>query len=107
MTTGLFISFMRTAVPLVAGWLLTLAAGAGLDLDSTATTSAVMFVLAVAYYLVFRTLELIGQRANGTALQNIAGVLLGWARPPTYPKIEPHVDPVDPRGYADGSTSLT
>ncbi|NDZ63547.1 hypothetical protein [Streptomyces cyaneofuscatus] len=105
--TGLFISTMRTVVPLVAGWLLTLAANAGLDLDSTAATNAVMLVLAVAYYLVFRLLELAGQRAEGTALQNIAGALLGWARPPAYPKVEPHLGPVDPRGYSAGSTSLS
>lgn len=105
MTTGLFISTMRTAVPLVAGWLLTLAASAGLDLDSTAATGAVTIALALVYYLIFRLLEFAGQRANGTALQNIAGALLGWARPPAYPKIEPALDPVDPSTYTGGSTN--
>jgi hypothetical protein len=104
MTTGLFISTMRTAVPLVAGWLLTLAASAGLDLDSTAATGAVTIVLALVYYLAFRLLELVGQRSNGTVLQNIAGVLLGWARPPAYPKFEPLV-PADPSSYTGGSTT--
>ncbi|EFE74516.1 hypothetical protein K7395_24660 [Streptomyces filamentosus] len=104
---GLFISTMRTAVPLVAGWLLTLAANAGLDLDSTAATGAVTIALALAYYLLFRLLELVGQRADGTALQNIAGALLGWARPPKYPKIEPALDPVEPSAYRGGSTSLS
>ncbi|MET9096256.1 hypothetical protein ABZX72_29675 [Streptomyces cyaneofuscatus] len=104
---GLFISFMRTAVPLVAGWLLTLAASAGLDLDSTAATGAVTIALALAYYLAFRLLELLGQQADGTALQNIAGALLGWARPPAYPKVEPALGPVDASAYRGDSTSLS
>ncbi|MFJ8755694.1 hypothetical protein [Streptomyces cyaneofuscatus] len=105
--TGLFISTMRTAVPLAAGWLLTLAASAGLDLDSTAAAGAVTIALAFLYYLAFRLLELVGQRANGTALQNVAGALLGWARPPAYPKIEAALGPVDPSAYRGGSTSLS
>nr|WSS66721.1 hypothetical protein OG284_36865 [Streptomyces sp. NBC_01177] len=107
MTSGLFISTMRTAVPLVAGWLLTLAANAGLDLDSTTATGAVTVALALVYYLAFRLLELVGQRADGTALQNIAGALLGWARPPAYPTVEPYLAPVDPSTYSGGSTSLS
>lgn len=99
MPTGLFISTMRTAVPLVAGWLLTLAAWAGFDLDSAPVIGAVGFVLTLAYYLLFRLLELLGQRAPGVALQNLAGVFLGWARPPAYPKIEPHLGPVDATRY--------
>ncbi|WP_328721722.1 hypothetical protein OHT52_21020 [Streptomyces sp. NBC_00247] len=107
MKTGLFISTMRTAVPLVAGWLLTLAAAAGLDINSTTATGAVTVVLAVAYYLVFRLLEVLGERAPGTVLQNLAGVFLGWARPPSYPAVEPALDPVDPSTYSGGSTSLS
>lgn len=95
---GLFISTMRTAVPLIAGWLLTLAAGAGLDFDSTAATGAVTAVLALVYYLAFRLLELLGQRANGTALQNLAGLFLGWARPPAYPTFV-QLEPVDGARY--------
>ena len=102
---GLFISTMRTAVPIVAGALLSLAAWAGLDLDSQAVMLAVTVVLTVAYYLLFRLLELLGERAPGVVLQNLAGVFLGWARPPAYPKIEA-LDPVDPRSYTDGSTGI-
>lgn len=104
---GLFISTMRTAVPLVAGYLLTLLARAGLDIDSTTITGAVTVALALVYYLAFRVLELLGERADGTALQNIAGALLGWARPPAYPRSEPHLDPIDPSPYTGGSTSLS
>ncbi|MGW1587333.1 hypothetical protein [Streptomyces sp. NPDC002386] len=104
--SGLFVSIMRTAVPLVAGWLLTLAVSAGVDLDSATVTSLVTVALALAYYLVFRVLERLGQRSQGTALQNLAGVLLGWARPPQYPKL-PDLQPVDPAGYTSGSTSTS
>lgn len=99
---GLFISLMRTAVPLVAGWLLTLAVRAGVDIDSTTVTGAVTVTLALAYYLLFRLLELLGERLPGTFLQNLAGLLLGWARPPAYPKVET-LQPVDPTTYAGQS----
>ncbi|MET9099932.1 hypothetical protein [Streptomyces antibioticus] len=82
---GLFISFMRTAVPLVAGWLLTLAVQTGVTIDSTTVTGAVTVALVLAYYGVFRLLEVLGTRLRGTALQTVAGLLLGWARPPQYP----------------------
>jgi hypothetical protein len=84
----LFVSTMRTAVPLIAGWLLTLAVNAGIAIDSDKVATAVTVVLALAYYLVFRLLEVLGTRLRGTALQSVAGLLLGWARPPSYPKVE-------------------
>jgi hypothetical protein len=96
--TGLFISIMRTAVPLAAGWLLTLAARAGLDIDSATVTGAVTAALALAYYLLFRLLELLGERSKGTFLQNLAGLFLGWARPPAYPRYE-HLQPVTGSTY--------
>ncbi|MFI8531811.1 hypothetical protein ACIGMX_16415 [Streptomyces aquilus] len=96
----LFVSAMRTGVPLVAGWLLTLAVQAGVTIDSDKVVTAVTVVLALAYYLLFRLLELLGTRLRGTVLQNIAGLLLGWARPPSYPK----VDALPPVTYT-GSTS--
>lgn len=85
---ALFISFMRTLVPLLAGWILTLVVRAGITIDSTTVTTAVTVALALSYYLAFRLLEHLGTRLRGTALQNIAGALLGWARPPAYPKNE-------------------
>ncbi|MCT9144571.1 hypothetical protein [Streptomyces violarus] len=103
--TGLFVSSMRTAVPLVAGWLLTLAVRAGVEIDSATVTGLVTVALALAYYLLFRLLEVLGERSKGTALQNVAGVLLGWARPPSYPKFE-QLEPVDPSSYPSGSTPL-
>ncbi|MEV6836757.1 hypothetical protein AB0N17_19995 [Streptomyces sp. NPDC051133] len=96
--TGLFVSFMRTAVPLVAGWLLTLAVRTGIEINSATVTGLVTAGLALAYYVVFRLLEWLGERAPGTFLQNLAGVFLGWARPPAYPKYEA-LQPVDPAAY--------
>lgn len=101
--TGLFVSAMRTGVPLVAGWLLTLAVRAGVGIDSATVTGAVTIALAFAYYVVFRVLEVLGERAKGTALQNIAGALLGWARPPAYPRFEA-LEPVDSARYLGDST---
>ncbi|MFG2458169.1 hypothetical protein ACGFWE_14010 [Streptomyces sp. NPDC048523] len=91
---ALFVSFMRTAVPFVVGWLLTLAVRAGIEIDSATVTGAVTVGLGVAYYFVFRLLEWLGERLPGTALQTVAGVLLGWARPPSYPKWQA-LEPVD------------
>ncbi|MFJ7049059.1 hypothetical protein ACIQVC_37475 [Streptomyces sp. NPDC101112] len=96
----LFISLMRTAVPLVAGWLISLAVWAGVDVDSQALTGAVTLLLALAYYALFRLLELAGTRARGTVLQKLAGFLLGWARPPAYPA-QPTLPPVT-RPYSGG-----
>lgn len=102
--TGLFISAMRMGVPLVAGWLLTLAVRAGVTIDSAVVTAAVTVALTLAYYLVFRLLELLGERLPGSFLQSLAGIFLGWARPPAYPKVET-LEPVDPAAYTGSSTS--
>jgi len=91
---GLFISIMRMAVPLVAGWLLTLAVRAGFTIDSATVTSAVTVALVLVYYGAFRLLELLGKRLRGTALQTFAGLLLGWARPPEYPKADGDLPPL-------------
>ncbi|MDX3753745.1 hypothetical protein [Streptomyces sp. AK08-02] len=102
--TGLFVSFMRTGVPLVAGWLLTLAVRAGVTIDSATVTGAVTVACALVYYLVFRLLEVAGERARGTALQNLAGLFLGWARPPAYPKFQA-LEPVDGARYLGGDST--
>ncbi|MEV5911052.1 hypothetical protein AB0M00_19390 [Streptomyces chartreusis] len=96
--SGLFVSLMRTGVPLVAGWLLTLAVSAGIEINSATVTGLVTAALALAYYLVFRVLELLGERARGTFLQHLAGLFLGWARPPAYPRYEA-LEPVDGANY--------
>jgi hypothetical protein len=104
MTTGLFVSAMRTGVPLVAGWLLTLAVRAGVEIDSATVVGAVTVAIALGYYLVFRLLEVVGERLPGTFLQNLAGLFLGWARPPAYPKFEA-LEPVDGARYLGGDST--
>lgn len=102
---ALFISFLRTAVPLVAGWLLTMAVKAGVTIDSETVTYAVTVALVLVYYLAFRALEILGSKLRGTALQKFAGILLGWARPPEYPATGGTLPPL-PAGYrATGSSS--
>ncbi|MET7481381.1 hypothetical protein ABZT17_44750 [Streptomyces sp. NPDC005648] len=91
---ALFISTMRTVVPFVAGWLLTLLVKAGITIDSEKVTYVVSLVLVVAYYLVFRLLEILGTKLRGSKLQTIAGVLLGWARPPQYPSVDNALPPL-------------
>lgn len=81
---NLFVSFMRTLVPIVAGLALTSAARLGLDLDEGTVTPYVTAALTAAYYLVVRGLEEAAERMAWQPLQTLAGILLGWARPPQY-----------------------
>ncbi|MCX4974206.1 hypothetical protein [Streptomyces sp. NBC_00620] len=94
MPASLFPSIMRTLIPLIAGWLLSLAVQAGVEIDSEKVTSAVTIAIVLAYYLAFRLLEFLGTKLRGTALQKAAGFLLGWARPPAYPDTGGALPPV-------------
>jgi hypothetical protein len=89
---NLFVSLMRTLVPIVAGVVLGWAARLGLDLDDDQVTTYVTAGLTAAYYAVFRLLEELAERMTWRPLQLLAGVLLGWARPPQY--VEPVTAPV-------------
>lgn len=82
---NLFVSLMRTLVPIVAGLVLGLAARVGLDLDDETVTLAVGAGLTAAYYAAFRALEELADRMAWEPLRLVAGVMLGWARPPQYP----------------------
>ncbi|GAQ61879.1 hypothetical protein [Streptomyces scabiei] len=82
--SNLFISYMRFAVPAVAGLVLTATGRLGIPVDSEAAAGAVSIGLMVAYYLAFRGLEEIAQRMRWGRLQTLAGIFLGWARPPQY-----------------------
>ena len=81
---NLYASLMRTLVPIVAGLVLSWAARLGLDLDDATTTAYVTAGLTAAYYALFRLLEELAERMAWGPLQILAGVLLGWARPPQY-----------------------
>lgn len=81
---NLFVSFMRTLVPLVAGVALGWAARLGLDLGDAQVTAYVTAALTAGYYAAFRLLEELAERMAWEPLRLLAGVLLGWARPPQY-----------------------
>lgn len=81
----MLVSIARTVVPMVAGLVLTLAARIGLDLDQAEVTAAVGTVLSAAYYTGWRAVEEWAGRTQHMRLRRLAGVLLGWARPPQYP----------------------
>jgi hypothetical protein len=89
---NLFVSFMRSVVPIVVGLVLSGAAYIGLDLDDPMVTMYVTAGLTASYYAVFRLLEELAGRMAWRPLQLLAGVLLGWARPPQY--VEPVTAPV-------------
>ncbi|MCC9712089.1 hypothetical protein E4N62_46910 [Streptomyces sp. MNU76] len=81
---NLFISFMRFAVPAVAGLVLTATGWLGIPVDSETAAGAVSVGLMAAYYAVFRLLEELAERMSWGPLQLLAGIALGWARPPQY-----------------------
>lgn len=85
----LYVSYMRTAIPLVIGWVVTGTGWLGIHPDPTALHDGAAVVVAAVYYAVFRGLEHYAQRLHVPWLRRIAGVLLGWARPPEYPKQHP------------------
>jgi hypothetical protein len=85
MNTGpsLFPSIMRTVVPLVAGWVITALASLGVDFGSERTAAVVTALITGAYYTLFRIIE--NAAPTGGVAEKIAGLLLGFVRPPVYP----------------------
>jgi hypothetical protein len=81
---NLFTSLMRTLVPVVAGLVLGLAARVGLDLDDGMVTTYVTAALTAGYYTLWRALEELAGRLGWEPLRTLAGLLLGWAKPPQY-----------------------
>ncbi|MFW6690166.1 hypothetical protein [Streptomyces sp. MAR4 CNX-425] len=82
---NLYISVLRTVVPLLVGWVVTAVGAFGVDADSTAVTAGVGALVTAVYYAVFRALEEWAAKQEWKPLRLVAGVLLGWARPPEYP----------------------
>lgn len=81
---NLLASTLRTLVPLLAGWVLTVTGALGIDADSTAVAGGVTIAVTAAYYLALRLAEEAAARLEWEPLRLAAGVLLGWARPPQY-----------------------
>ncbi|WP_033819776.1 hypothetical protein [Kitasatospora sp. MBT63] len=74
---NVYVSLLRTGVPALVGWLVTLAAGHGLDLDPSALSGVLIPAVGFVYYALFRLAE--------EHLSPKFGWLLGYARPPHYP----------------------
>lgn len=89
---NLFASLMRTLTPIAAGLVLGLAARFGLDVDDAAVATQVTAALTAAYYVAFRALEEGADRIGWRPLQLLAGIMLGWAKPPQY--VEPITAPL-------------
>lgn len=99
---NLFVSTMRTLVPIVAGLVLSLAGRLGIPVDSDTAALVVLAGLSAVYYLAFRGLEALAERMAWLPLQTLAGVFLGWAKPPQYVdpltapvRLKMNVDPAD------------
>lgn len=78
------VSLIRTVTPIIVGWLISLAASAGLDLEADALSGAVSSLLAAAYYVAARALERYDARL---------GWLLGYAAQPGYLEPPPAPEP--------------
>ena len=81
---NLFASVLRTAVPLLAGWILTVTGALGIETDQAAIVGGVTAAVTLAYYVLLRLAELGAERIGWEPLRLVAGLLLGWARPPAY-----------------------
>ncbi|WP_327162871.1 hypothetical protein [Streptomyces zaomyceticus] len=83
---NLLASILRTVVPLLAGWVLTVTGALGIETDSGAVTGGIAAAVTLVYYVLLRVAELGAARIGWEPGRLIAGLLLGWARPPQYEK---------------------
>ncbi|MFE2556681.1 hypothetical protein ACFXGT_11685 [Streptomyces sp. NPDC059352] len=81
---NLLASILRTAVPLLAGWVLTVTGALGIEADSVTVTIGITAAITLAYYVLLRLAELGAARIGWEPGRLVAGLLLGWARPPEY-----------------------
>ncbi|MCI3271384.1 hypothetical protein [Streptomyces cylindrosporus] len=78
-------SLLRTVVPLLAGWAITVLSGLGLVADSATISGGITVAVAAIYYLIFRVVERASEKLGGPAwVRAAAGLLLGYAKPPKY-----------------------
>jgi hypothetical protein len=82
------VSVVRTVVPLIVGFLLSIAAKAGFNLDSTWVAGLLAPALTTVYYTVVRLAEV--------KLSPAYGWLLGIAQAPKYPAVVPVTYPAPP-----------
>ncbi|MFB7031701.1 MULTISPECIES: hypothetical protein [unclassified Streptomyces] len=97
---NLLASLLRTAVPLLAGWILTVTGALGIEVDSVAVAGGITAAVTLVYYVLFRLAEVLAARIGWEPGRLVAGLLLGWARPPAYEKptgtmpVRIHIDKV-------------
>ncbi|MGW6243872.1 hypothetical protein [Streptomyces roseolus] len=81
---NLLASTLRTVVPLLVGWVLTATGAVGVETDSRAVEAGITAAVTLAYYVAFRLAEAGAARIGFEPGRMVAGLLLGWARPPAY-----------------------
>ncbi|MBB4987504.1 hypothetical protein [Streptomyces nymphaeiformis] len=81
---NLLASVLRTVVPLLAGWILTVTGALGIEADSTVVAGGITAAVTLAYYTLLRLAEELASRIGWEPGRLIAGLFLGWARPPAY-----------------------
>ncbi|MFB7858808.1 hypothetical protein [Rhodococcus qingshengii] len=86
--SALYVSVIRTVVPIIAGGVISAAAFIGLELSGELTAVVITTVVSAVYYTVFRFLEDKAQHIDVPWLKELAGKLLGMARPPEMDKKE-------------------
>jgi len=79
------VSWWRTAVPVIVGWVAALLARIYIHVDDQALSQALVGAFAVVYYGLFRLLE--------AKVSPAFGWLLGLAKPPAYPQSDPTQTP--------------
>ncbi|OII60596.1 hypothetical protein BJP40_09555 [Streptomyces sp. CC53] len=73
----LLASILRTLVPLLVGWVVTVTEALGIEVDSVAVASGVMAAVTAAYYLLLRLAEQLAERLEWTPLRLAAGCAPG------------------------------
>lgn len=68
-------SIIRTVVPLIVGWLLSIPVVAGLGIDQSALETLFSTLISIVYYVVVRQIEKYYPKA---------GILLGYPAAPSY-----------------------
>ncbi|MEU2180123.1 hypothetical protein [Streptomyces thermolilacinus] len=81
---NLLASVLRTVVPVLVGLVVAATDVLGLVADHGQITAVIAAVVTAVYYLLLRLAEQLADRIGWEPGRVIAGVLLGWARPPEY-----------------------
>ncbi|GAB3117800.1 hypothetical protein GCM10027160_28870 [Streptomyces calidiresistens] len=81
----LYLSYLRTAVPVLVGMASGFLTWLRLDIDSEQLLVLVTGIAGLAWYTIWRGLEWVGQRQGWSSVRRLAGWLLGMPAAPSYP----------------------